>query len=905
MQGMTRAGRVAGIAGAAVGLLAPTASGQGVSASQDRALTALREVAPGVRVGMAQGRVLQLYGAPMGWGGNAYASAGDWLRDHGAALAADGSEFVLAWHATFEDGKFTVFCFQQSIAGVPVEHGIVKVLVPNLPGSPVVYAAGTVARAPAGGFARAEIDGATAVALVRATDAPPALTEWERPTLVVYQGTGDWREPALAWKVTGESPKLEDALRRTYFVSAATGEVLGERNEVAHTAVGGTASGMGSPGLRPDISVNPPAMLAMPEIRVGIVSGTNGFADRAGAFTLANPGTIPVTVQSGVGTASGFGGRWVNVVPTGASGITASASNVTPPGPASLVFNPTPTALLTAQVNAFVHTTLAHNYFRDRSGTYNNIDVVLRANTGVSGSCNAYWNGSSINFFNAGNGCPNTAYSTVVAHEYGHFIVDNLGGGAGLPQNAFGEGFSDTIAMLLYDTPVVGHDFLAVGQNLREPLAANKQYPCTSAIHTCGMVLGGVWYRIRQNFGTFYGSANGLTRARQLHVSWALITTGGPDAANSAGPSTAVEVLTINDDDGNLANGTPDQSRICAAFAAHGIACGGTGGGGPPNDTCATASAITNGSTPFDTRNAATNGLPECGQGDAQIYKDLWYVYTAPCSGTATIDTCDSDFDTKIAVYGSACPTAVGAAIACNDDSCGTRSRLSWPVVAGQPYRIRVGGYSNQSGTGSIRLSCAPGSNACASRAPITNGTTAFSTIGATTDGPMESLCGFGFGDLQVNQDIWFSYTASCTGLATVDLCGSTFDTKVAVYLGGCPTTSSTAIACNDDACGPVGAAWQSRVTWASRAGQNYTLRVGGFRSASGTGSITLGCVPCYANCDGSTTVPVLNMNDFVCFMNEYATNGTYANCDGSTTPPVLNIFDFVCFRDRFAAGCQ
>ncbi len=30
-----------------------------------------------------------------------------------------------------------------------------------------------------------------------------------------------------------------------------------------------------------------------------------------------------------------------------------------------------------------------------------------------------------------------------------------------------------------------------------------------------------------------------------------------------------------------------------------------------------------------------------------------------------------------------------------------------------------------------------------------------------------------------------------------------------------------------------------------------------------------------------------------------------YANCDGSTTPPVLNVLDFTCFLNRFAAGCS
>ena len=63
-------------------------------------------------------------------------------------------------------------------------------------------------------------------------------------------------------------------------------------------------------------------------------------------------------------------------------------------------------------------------------------------------------------------------------------------------------------------------------------------------------------------------------------------------------------------------------------------------------------------------------------------------------------------------------------------------------------------------------------------------------------------------------------------------------------------------------------------------------------------------CGACYANCDGSTGAPVLNVNDFVCFQNRFAAGDPYANCDGSTTTPVLNVNDFVCFQARFAAGC-
>jgi hypothetical protein len=61
---------------------------------------------------------------------------------------------------------------------------------------------------------------------------------------------------------------------------------------------------------------------------------------------------------------------------------------------------------------------------------------------------------------------------------------------------------------------------------------------------------------------------------------------------------------------------------------------------------------------------------------------------------------------------------------------------------------------------------------------------------------------------------------------------------------------------------------------------------------------------PCYANCDQSTAPPILNANDFQCFLNKYAAGDTTANCDGSTVPPVLTANDFSCFLNAFAAGC-
>ncbi len=68
-----------------------------------------------------------------------------------------------------------------------------------------------------------------------------------------------------------------------------------------------------------------------------------------------------------------------------------------------------------------------------------------------------------------------------------------------------------------------------------------------------------------------------------------------------------------------------------------------------------------------------------------------------------------------------------------------------------------------------------------------------------------------------------------------------------------------------------------------------------------------IGAAPaaCYANCDGSTTAPILTANDFQCFLNAFAASQSYANCDASTTLPVLTANDFQCFLNSFAAGCS
>lgn len=131
-------------------------------------------------------------------------------------------------------------------------------------------------------------------------------------------------------------------------------------------------------------------------------------------------------------------------------------------------------------------------------------------------------------------------------------------------------------------------------------------------------------------------------------------------------------------------------------------------------------------------------------------------------------------------------------------------------------------------------------SDSCESPTPLGDGIHSYTNVGATLDGPDEPLvCDF-FGVTQIGSDVWFCYTATCSGEAVVSLCGSGYDTKMAVYSGcGCPTVQ--AMACSDDDCGSS-LQLQSRLAFQVKNNQPYMIRIGGFQGAQGIGMINVRC---------------------------------------------------------------
>jgi hypothetical protein len=332
---------------------------------------------------------------------------------------------------------------------------------------------------------------------------------------------------------------------------------------VAQLEITGTVSANATPGALPDGVGNAAVVVPLSGVRVQVVGGPQAVTAADGTYVLTVPDAMPRTIEVELV------GPFAQVL-TAQGAAVRGAQVVMAPATADFLLNAAPDEYSTAQVNVFCHVTMAHDFFRSRAPLFGGLDFPVVSTANIALSCGATFNSGdlSLGFFHAASGCVNTGYSSVVLHEYGHVIVNRFG----LAQGAFGEGYADALSLLALDDPVVGRDFLGPGISIRQPGIDAVQYPCAGSVFFCGQVLAGAWYRISENLQTSLGDAAGLEHARQLFVDWSQITLGG-QGSDAAHPDTVIEVLTVDDDDGDLSNGTPHFTEICAAFAAHGIPC--------------------------------------------------------------------------------------------------------------------------------------------------------------------------------------------------------------------------------------------------------------------------------------------------------------------------------------------
>jgi hypothetical protein len=261
----------------------------------------------------------------------------------------------------------------------------------------------------------------------------------------------------------------------------------------------------------------------------------------------------------------------------------------------------------------------------------------------------------------------------------------------------------------------------------------------------------------------------------------------------------------------------------------------------PANDLCSGAIALTNGvAFTMSTITATSTGdlAPSCA---GSFGKGVWFTYTPMLSGTVTLSTCASDFDTALGVYAGNCQEQVLRA--CNDDngpSCtGTRASVTFTGAAGVTYLILAGGYGSYSGNLNI-LVTSPSNDQCASAVPLADGVpfTQNTASATSTSDPVPSC------QANTGKGVWFTYTAPVSGDVLASTCGSSFDTVLTVYAGGCRRLIP--VACDDDN-GPSCSGLNASLRFPANAGVTYYLLAGGFNNYSGNLSLVASLVPVLA----------------------------------------------------------
>lgn len=477
--------------------------------------------------------------------------------------------------------KFRLYSYAQQRDGVPVFRAGLRTLVREGADNPVVWANSELRpmadfHAQLGAPAR-PVDLDKSLQALRTSLAasgeptPVALGNVSAPTQTIFAGVdGQTASPRLAVQYTARA--ATGAGKWTFVADAETGDILHVESNVHFDVTGSVKGKVITSAESAECGVQGTAALAY--ANVTSPSG-NAVADKLGAFTIKQTGTAAFSITSNVS------GKYFQVDDAGSSDLISL--RVTPPGPANFLHQDplNPPEKVLAQLSAYKGVNDIRDLLLASVPEYPEIATQsnFRVNVNVTDTqtCDrtggAWYDGDveppSLNFCPRNTERANTAFRSIIHHEYGHHIVESAGSG----QGEYGEGMADTIAMLFAKDPKIGAGYYL--NQCSTPLRnANStcKYDATSCstcdgLYGCGSVLSGtVWDIWKQLDTTQPSSSDALIR--QLVFSSVLLHSG-----TKIDSSIAIDLLTLDDNDGLLENGTPHYNEICAGFTAHGMTC--------------------------------------------------------------------------------------------------------------------------------------------------------------------------------------------------------------------------------------------------------------------------------------------------------------------------------------------
>ncbi len=367
--------------------------------------------------------------------------------------------------------------------------------------------------------------------------------------------TGYNLRPAYVFNIKGAGENLPVDL--TGYVDGITGEVLYRTNKVKETIVHTVKGVVYKQNPLTPVSTEPLSDLKL------IINGVSYYTDTAGMVNI--PGLSVPVADTGR-----LEGRW-STVRTGNVVISKATPNLITTSGATYIFDTT-LPVRDRHVNAYYHVTRVHDFMKNFYPSFTNMDFSLPTNVDLTtGTCNAFYNGTSINFYAAGGGCNSFAYcGDIIYHEYGHGISDKFYGYLGqgtLNNGALNEANSDIWGISITKDPVLGKGASGGGGIIRRYDLAPKVYPADiiGEVHADGEIVAGAWWDVAVNI-------NSVDTMTQLFTDVYYDTPDGPGGTEGAVYHDVLISALINDDnDASLSNGTPHFTQIVNAFARHGI----------------------------------------------------------------------------------------------------------------------------------------------------------------------------------------------------------------------------------------------------------------------------------------------------------------------------------------------
>ncbi|MFQ5501473.1 MAG: hypothetical protein ACE5EQ_04130 [Phycisphaerae bacterium] len=471
--------------------------------------------------------------------------------------------------------KFTLVYYSQFKDELPVYGSHLRLLARNEPGSPIVLASSALrdlgtfqvaAEMRANVTQPQYLQQQFELAQAEALRVFPTLVNFSPPEAIVWAGTDDMDvDPVVALTFVGDdfTPNGPSVEKWRFIADMRTGAILHQENQIIDVDVFGNVSGLATQGSGAEqCEAELPTPLPWARVNVGV---TNAFADANGDYAFTAPGTpLMVTIES---TLTGI---YFNVFNSAGTDDLLSRT-VAPPGPADFVHNFSNTEQSRAQVNGYLNANVVRDFtafYNPAYPTFTDTGISVNVNL-VGGICpgNAFYDafdgasptGYSINFCLSGGSSPNTAWTSVIFHEFGHHLVQAAGSG----QGAYGEGMGDTMSTIILDESGTGFGFFGpCAQPLRDANNA-QQFPCSGEIHFCGQLISGcVWSTRNELLAT--NPTTYLDILSNLAVNAILLHTG-----SSITPQITIDYLTLDDDDGDIGNGTPHYAEIDAGFGAH------------------------------------------------------------------------------------------------------------------------------------------------------------------------------------------------------------------------------------------------------------------------------------------------------------------------------------------------